>query len=238
MRTPRPRWILLPYSSRRQKNGQSGNYDAAKAQLDGAKAALDIVQKRYDDCSVTSPIAGMVTNVNVEVGQMVSPQVKAATVIDDSGRKVKIQVADLDIDQIQPGTEMNVSLQTLGESCKGSISEISAVSSSSTGMFTVTVSLEEASKVSYIGLTADLRVADSKESSSVYIPVKCIQSDDSGAFVYKVSDGTVTKTAVTQGKKKNAYMEVSEGLAAGDEVVVQSSNALTDGEKVKVLTVK
>ncbi len=220
------------------KNGQSGNYDAAKAQLDGAKAALDIVQKKYDDCSVTSPIAGMVTNVYVEVGQMVSPQVKAATVIDDSGRKVKIQVADLDIDQISLGTEMNVSLQTLGESCKGSVSEISAVSNSSTGMFTVTVSLEEASKVSYIGLIADLRVADGKESSSVYVPAKCIQSDDSGAFVYKVTDGTVVKTAVTQGKKKNAYMEVTEGLAAGDEVVVQSSNELTDGERVKVLTVK
>lgn len=220
------------------RNGQSGNYDAAKAQLDGARAALDIVQKRYDDCSVTSPITGMVTNIYIEVGQMVSPQVKAAAVIDDSGRKVKIQVADLDIDQISLGTEMNVSLQTLGESCKGSISGISSVSDPSTGMFTVTVTLEEASRVSYIGLTADLRVADGKESSSVYVPAKCIQSDESGAFVYKVADGTVVKTAVIQGKKKNAYMEVTEGLAAGDEVVMQSSNELTDGEKVKVLTVK
>ena len=220
------------------RNGQTGNYDVTKAQLDSARASLDIVQKKYDDCKVTSPISGMVTNVYVEVGQMVSPQVKAITVIDDSGKKVKIQVADMDIDQLKTGMAMKVNLQPLGESCQGTISEISAVSNASTGMFTVTVQLEEASKVSYIGLTADLRVSDNKENSSVYIPAKCIQSDDSGAFVYRVSDGSIVKTAITEGKKKNAYYEVSQGLSEGDEVVMQSSSPLEDGKKVQVLTVK
>lgn len=220
------------------RNGQAGNYDITKAQMESAKASLDIVQKKYDDCRVTAPISGMVTNVYVEVGQMVSPQVKAMTVIDDSGIKVKIQVADMDIDQLKTGMPMKVSLQSLGESCQGTVTEMSAVSNASTGMFTVTVQLEEAGKVSYIGLTADLRVSDSKENSSVYIPAKCIQSDDSGTFVYKVSNGTVVKTAITQGKKKNAYYEVAQGLSEGDEVVMQSSSPLEDGKKVQVLTVK
>lgn len=219
-------------------NGQAGNYEVTKAQLDSAKASLDIVQKKFDDCKVTSPISGMVTNVYVEIGQMVSPQVKAMTVIDDSGKKVKIQVADMDIDQLKAGMDMRVSLQPLGESCQGTISEISAVTNASTGMFTVTVQLEEASKVSYIGLTADLRVSDNKENSSVYIPAKCIQSDDSGAFVYKVSDGSAVRTAITEGRKKNAYYEVSQGLSEGDEVVMQSSSPLEDGKRVHVLTVK
>ncbi|GLC79078.1 efflux RND transporter periplasmic adaptor subunit [Lacrimispora brassicae] len=220
------------------RNGQAGNYDITKAQMESAKASLDIVQKKYDDCRVTAPISGMVTNVYVEVGQMVSPQVKAMTVIDDSGIKVKIQVADMDIDQLKTGMSMKVSLQSLGESCQGTVTEMSAVSNASTGMFTVTVQLEEAGKVSYIGLTADLRVSDNKENSSVYIPAKCIQSDDSGTFVYKVSNGTVVKTAITEGKKKNAYYEVSQGLSEGDEVVMQSSSPLEDGKKVQVLTVK
>jgi len=220
------------------RNGQTGNYEVTKAQMDSAKAALDIVQKKYDDCTVTSPITGMITSVYVEVGQMVSTQVKAMAVIDDSGKKVKIQVADMDIDQLKTGMPMNVSLQPLGESCQGTISEMSAVSNASTGMFTVAVQLEEASKVSYIGLTADLRVSENKENSSVYIPAKCIQSDDSGTFVYKVSNGTAVRAAVTKGKKKNAYYEVSQGLSEGDEVVMQSSSSLEDGERVQVLTVK
>lgn len=220
------------------KNGQTSGYDGAKAQLDGARAALDIAQKAYDDCAVKSPIAGMVSDMNLEVGQMVSPQIKAASVIDDSGRQVEIKVADLDIDQLKVGTSMNASLQTLGESCGGIVTEISPVSDPATGMFTVKVALEEASRVSYIGLTADLRVNQSEENASVYVPAKSIRSDDSGSFVFKVTDGTVNKAAVSEGRKKNAYIEVKEGLDEGDEVVVQSSRPLEDGDKVKVLTVK
>nr|WP_314465028.1 efflux RND transporter periplasmic adaptor subunit [uncultured Clostridium sp.] len=220
------------------QNSQKTNCEVTKAQLDSAKAALDIAQKKYNDCMVVSPIKGLVTKINVEAGQTVSPQIKAAIVIDDSGKKVKIKVADMDIDQLKTGTEVDVNLQTLGENLKGSISDISSVSDSSTGMFDVTVSLGEESTNSAIGLMADIRLADNKGENSVYIPAKSVQSDDSGSYVYKVSDGSAVKAPVTLGRKKNAYIEVTKGLAAGEQVVLQSSKPLTDGEKISILTVK
>ncbi len=220
------------------RNSQKTNCDVTKAQLDSAKAALDIAQKKYNDCLVVSPIKGLVTKISVEAGQTVSPQVKAAAVMDDSGKKVEIKVADMDIDQIEAGAEADVSLQTLGENIKGSITDVSSVSDSSTGMFDVTVSLGEDCTNSAIGLMADIRLADNKSENSVYIPAKSVQSDDSGSYVFKVSDNRAEKTPVTLGKKKNAYIEVTEGLTAGDQVILQSSKTLTDGEKISILTVK
>lgn len=220
------------------QNSQTTNGEVTKAQLESAKAALNIAQKKYDDCMVASPIKGLVTKIGVEAGQTVSPQIKAATVIDDSGKNVEIKVADMDIDQIKIGTEVEVNLQTLGENLKGSISDISAVSDSSTGMFLVTVSLGEESSNNAIGLIADIRLVGDKGENSVYIPAKSVQSDDSGAYVYRVSENTVVKTPVTLGKKKNAYIEVTKGLSTGDLVVLQSSKPLTDGEKINILTVK
>jgi len=220
------------------QNSQTTSGEVAKAQLESAKAALNIAQKKYDDCMVASPIKGLVTKINVEAGQTVSPQIKAATVIDDSGKKVEIKVADMDIDQIKAGTEVQVNLQTLGENLKGSISDISAVSDSSTGMFLVTVSLGEESTNSAIGLMADIRLSDNKEKNSVYIPAKSVQSDDTGSYVYKAAKTSAVKVPVTLGKKKNAYIEVTQGLSTGDLVVLQSSKPLTDGEKISILTVK
>lgn len=220
------------------RNGQDGNYDAAKAQKDSAKASLDIAQKRFDDCSVTSPITGMVAKIDVEVGQTVSPQTVGATVIDDSGEKVEIQVADTDISQLKTGMPMTIGLQSAGVTLNGSISKISAVSDSKTGMYTVKVLLDQKEDGPYTGLMADVRAADTKAKGSVFIPEKCILSDDSGTYVYVVSDGTAVKTPVTEGNKKNAYMEITSGLSKGSEVVLQSSKPLTDGMKVKVLTVK
>ena len=220
------------------RNGQDGNYDMTKAQMDSAKAALDIAQKRYDDCAVTAPITGLVTDINVEVGQTVSPQIVGATVIDDSGEKVEIQVADTDIDQLKTGMPMNIGLQSVGKVCSGTVSEIAAVCDAKTGMYKVKIAVEDSEAVSYTGLMADIRAAENEGAGSVYIPAKCIQSDENGDFVYVVSEGRAVKTAVTQGRKKNAYMEVTEGLTEGSEVVVQSSKELTDGVNVRVLSVK
>lgn len=220
------------------RNGQDGNYDSAKAQMDSAKAALDIARKKYDDCTVTSPIAGMITKINVETGQTVSPQLTGATVMDDSGEKVEIQVADTDIDQLAEGMPMDVSLQSAGKTCSGSISEISAVCDAKTGMYTVKIRLDDKDSLHYTGLMADVRASVNEPSASVYIPSKCIFSDDNGDYVYVVSGDQAAKTPVTKGRKKNAYMEITQGLTQGNEVILQSSQALEDGMKVRVLTVK
>ncbi len=220
------------------RNGQDGNYDSAKAQMDSAKAALDIARKKYDDCAVTSPIAGMITKINVETGQTVSPQLTGATVMDDSGEKVEIQVADTDIDQLAEGMPMDVSLQSAGKTCSGSISEISAVCDPKTGMYTVKIRLDDKDSLRYTGLMADVRASVNEPPASVYIPSKCIFSDDNGDYVYVVSGDQAAKTPVTKGRKKNAYMEITQGLTQGNEVILQSSQSLEDGMKVRVLTVK
>lgn len=220
------------------KNGQDGNLSAAKAQADSSKAALDIAQKRFDDCSVTAPITGMVASLPVEPGQTVSPQTVGATIIDDSGEKVEIKVADTDIDQLKDGMPMAVNLQSAGQTLKGNVSEISAVCDPKTGMYTVKVLLDTAAAAHYTGLIADVRAAGNETSGSVFIPDKCIQTDDTGSFVYIVSNGSAVKKAVTAGRKKNAYREVTKGLSQGDEVVMQSSKPLSDGMKVRILTVE
>lgn len=220
------------------KNGQETSYSAAKAQIDSAKAALDIAKKRLDDCAVTAPITGLLTALNVEAGQTVSPQMTTATVMDDSSEKVEIQVADTDIDLLNVGIPMSLNLQSIGKTCSGTITGISSVCNPKTGMYTVTVKLDSGDAHD-TGLIADVRAAGNQPSASVYIPAGCIQTDDSGeSFVYKVSSNTVTKIPVTQGRKKNAYMEITDGLSKGDEVVFQSSGKLTDGTQVRVLTVK
>ena len=105
-------------------------------------------------------------------------------------------------------------------------------------MYTVKILLDRQEDLRYTGLMADVRAAGSQSASSVYIPSKCILSDDSGSYVYAIVNTSVVKTPVTQGRKKNAYMEITQGLEAGSEVVLQSSRNLEDGMKVRVLTVK
>lgn len=220
------------------KNGQETSYNAAAAQLDSARAALEISKKRLSDCAVTAPIEGLVTKLSVEEGQTVSPQMTVATVMDDSSEKVEIQVADTDIDLLLEGMPMNINLQSVGKTCSGSISRISSVCNPKTGMYTVTVTLDDKETARDTGLVADVRSAGDEPSGSVYIPAKCILTENGENYVYTVTGKNVAKTPVTEGRKKNAYMEVTEGLSKGDEVVMQSSRLLKDGMEVRILSVK
>ena len=220
------------------KNSQSGGYDSSSAQLASAQASLDIARKRFDDCSVKAPIDGLVTQINVKPGEMVSPQTAAAVVIDDSGEEVDIQVADTDIGQLAQDMPMDIQFQSIGETARGNVREISPVCDAKTGMYTVKIALSPDSSQSYVGLAANVKVSGSEVSPSVYIPTKCLINEDGSSWVYLVTDGSVSKREVAPGRKKNAYTEITEGLTEGDEVVLQSSKPLTDGSKVRVLTVK
>lgn len=96
------------------------------------------------------------------------------------------------------------------------------------------IRLDDKDSLHYTGLMADVRASVNEPSASVYIPSKCIFSDDNGDYVYVVSGNQAAKMPVTKGRKKNAYMEITQG----NEVILQSSQSLEDGMKVRVLTVK
>lgn len=220
------------------KNGQQAGYDSAKAQLDSAKAALDIAAKRLTDCSVTAPITGIVAMLNIETGQTITPQTPAAAIMDDSGEKVEIKVADTDIGLLQNGMPMTISLQSTGTTLTGSITRISPICDPQTGMYTVTVLLDGNNTIKASGLTADIRATTDKQAGAVYIPAKCITTEDGESCVYTVKNKTAAKTPITPGRKKNAYIEITQGLTEGDQIILQSSQKLKDGMKVHILTVQ
>lgn len=218
------------------QNTQQSTYEAAKAQAESAQAALALAEKQLENCTVTAPISGLVTGVSIELGQTVSPQVQALALLDVSTLETSISVADTDIDLFSVGMPMQLSMQTAGEEAAGSVSEISAVSDAKTGMYTVKVALAEGAPLADIGRIADVRAAENTEGGAVYVPAKSVQSAEDGSYYVFVADGAkVAQTPISVGRRKNAYLEITEGLSEGAQVVVQSSRTLTDGMQVRVL---
>gem|GEM_PF-526889 len=214
---------------------QKSNYENSQAQLSGAQVAVEIATKKISDCTVTAPIDGLVAKINVETGAFVSLQSQLLTLIDDSGLQVNIQVLETDIEQIEPGMVMDIQVQVLGETFAGTVKRIEPFGNARTGMFEVSVLLQETAKPPRLGLTADVRVSGIKPASTVFVPETAIIAEGDQIWVFVVENGSVYKRDVSIVNKKNAYLEV-EGLSAGAEVVVNKSATLTDGVKVQVIT--
>jgi len=64
------------------------------------------------------------------------------------------------------------------------------------------------------------------------VPASALLYKGAEAFVQKVVDGTIRTTPVTAGARAGAEVEVTGGLAEGDEVVSRAGTFVTDGDKV------
>ncbi len=229
------RWETAEAQLKAAQINQKSAYDSAKAQVDNAQAALAIVEKRLADCAVVSPIDGLVTKVQTEIGAYVTAQAPAVTVIDDSGLEAVIQVPEADIGQLMPGMTLQVQIQAMGETYSGTVRKIAAVSDRKTGMFEVKAALPQEVDWSRLGFSTDVRIAPGEAAGSVYVPAKGVTTEGNESWVYLVKDGGVSRRQVVVGEKRNAYLQITTGLATGDEVVIQSSKQLQDGDKVRVI---
>ncbi len=220
---------------------QNSASDNAAAQVESARAAYELAAQRLADCTVKAPIDGQVSQIKIESGSVVSAQTAAMTVVDNSSLKVAVEVLEKDVKRIAEGMEAQVTVQSLGQTCKASVHEIAPSADEQTGMFQVTVVFDPADSGVLSGMAADVRLtdrnagADGTGAAALYVPEKSIVKEDGKSFVYVVGDGRVSKREVRTGLRKNQYIEVEDGLAEGDEVVVQAGGDLEDGARVAVI---
>ncbi len=220
---------------------QNSASDNAAAQVESARAAYELAAQRLADCTVKAPIDGQVSQIKIESGSVVSAQTAAMTVVDNSSLKVAVEVLEKDVKRIAEGMEAQVTVQSLGQTCKASVYEIAPSADEQTGMFQVTVVFDPADSGVLSGMAADVRLtdrnagADGTGAAALYVPEKSIVKEDGKSFVYVVGDGRVSKREVRTGLRKNQYIEVEDGLAEGDEVVVQAGGDLEDGARVAVI---
>lgn len=210
------------------------NTKAAKASAEGAKVAVEIAQKRLDDCTVKAPIDGIVSAVNVKAGDVASQQVEAFHVLGQSGgMKVEANVTESAAAKLSPGMNATVTLAGNGELREGTVSEISPMADTKNGMYLVRVMLADTDGLKD-GMQATVRFAGN-DDGSVLVPQKSILEQDGKSLVYVVRNGKTAATEVVPGNVQGAYIAVA-GLTVGDEVVLQGAEKAAEGDSVRIVS--
>ena len=84
--------------------------NAADARLAQAVAASDLLRKAIADCTVVSPVAGIVTRRPVEAGELVSPGMTVLTVSELDRVHVMLFVTEKDLGRVRLGGEADVTI--------------------------------------------------------------------------------------------------------------------------------
>lgn len=218
----------------------SGAVKADQAQIDAAKLNIEYAR-------ITAPIGGRVGLRLVDAGNMVqsSSTTGLVTITQTQPAAVTFSVPQSNIptllkalhnDQSLPATAFDQ--QGSSELAQGEVQFISNQIDTSTGTVTLKAQFANLDESLYPNQFVNLRLQTSILKQATVIPAQALQLSSDGSFVYVVNkDNTVTRKAVKTGPVFGSDQQaILEGVSAGEQVVTEGIDRLTDGSKVSVVT--
>lgn len=209
----------------------SQNVESSKAALEKVQALsnketsemeLEHLRESLEDYTIYAPIDGFVTVMNANAGEYIATTVAAAEITNLDKMQVSVSIDEYDIAQVEVGENVEIYINALDTYYEGKIARIAkkATVKNDVSYLEAVVEFEADDKISS-GLSAEVKLIKAEEKDTVALPISAIQYDtDNSAYVLlKGTDGKEVKTAVTLGISDGSYVQITEGVKAGDVVL-------------------
>ena len=209
---------------------------SAQAQLQSTQVQLSIMQDNLNRATVTSPISGVVSARNVEVGQLVSGAVMPFTIVQTDTVVVQVSVSETLINLVYVGMEVDVAVQALGgeQSFTGVVTIVAPIANQAS-TFPVRIELDNPDGQIRPGMFSQVTFVQAQSHGNFVVPRNVVLSDGDGQFVYVVEGEHAVRRAVTTGLESGNLVEVTDGLTESDQVVVVGQEFLHEGILVNVV---
>lgn len=217
--------------------------DQYKDSDSSSKDTLDSLREQLADCEVVAPCGGVVTSVNVRVGDINAEKTTILTIEDTSSLKLVATVAEADILQLQEGMTATVTADATGEEeISGTVTRVVRVKSQSTGATDATaggysVEITIDNKDLLIGMAAKAKVMLKEKGEVLAVPYDLIQYDEEGkAFVLVAEvneDGSAVavRKNIEVGEEVDYYTEITGGeLKEGDMLIYDYTFSVVEGQ--------
>ena len=231
-------------------NASLSDYEKAKSTLSNAQSSYEISLKRLDKqrsqvsyTTLTAPMSGIVSSVNVENNEVVRPgqSILIMSLEDAKDIEAQVGVPEKYISQVKQGSPTKIRIPTLSSELEGIITEVGYTSSG--GTYPVITSLSNPTNEVRPGMPVEVTFTfgDEYQETQLIVPVKAVGEDESGQFVYILSPineevHEAKKTKVEIGSLTSGGFIVRSGLSQDQIVAVAGLRILYDGMKVALLT--
>jgi membrane fusion protein (multidrug efflux system) len=213
----------------------------ARANLEDAKAQLRDAEIQLSYTEIKSPIAGRIGRAVVSPGNLVSPDSGVlATVVSETPIRVLFPVTQRELLEAKrdasigdpPAVRLKLADGSLYKE-KGKLDFIDITVDPKTDGQIIRATFDNKDNLLTDGQTVRVILEDNKPKAMVTVPQQAIALDQTGPYLFTVDDKNVVHLQrVKTGNARSGQLVITEGLKAGDKVVVQGQQRIRDGMTV------
>jgi len=207
----------------------------AEASLAQVRAETAIAAQQLSRCAVKAPFAGRVARRLVDPGAMLATGTPLLTLVDDSVLEFRAAVPSADYGKIKIGATVEVTVDGRTPH-PGRVARINPLVEERTRAFDVVVAVPGGPGL-VGGLFARATVRVGHVTGALVVPPAALIRDGSQpnqADTFVVAGGKAERRSVTLGVEGPAAIQITDGLQAGDLVVLDPPTALASGAPVDV----
>jgi len=196
------------------------------------RSSLDFARKNLDDLNVRAPIAGKLSGFNIEVGQSIERGGRLGQIDDPDGFKLNVRIDEyylgrVDLEQVAVAEHNNRSFDMEIAKIYPQVKD---------GQFEVDMAFSEEPVGVRRGQTLQLRLTLGDNTGALLIPNGSFYQETGGNWIFVVSpDGSeAIKRPVRLGRRNTSFIEVLDGLEAGEKVVTSPYTSYADMDRLSL----
>ncbi len=208
--------------------------EKAELALRSAKVQRELLLAQISKTSIKAPFNGFVTAKLTELGAFAAPGVPLFQITDISKLKFTIQVSENDLSNFEMAQIVSVSADAYPDLMLNAKTILIGSKANMGSSFPVQFEVNNTKNHSIkSGMFGKLKLSEGGQSKGLIIPASVIIGSGEDTQVYKVVNGKAVLHSVHISQKLNDQVLISEGLKAGDKIVVSGFINLFNGANTK-----
>ena len=195
------------------------------------RSALSLARQQLADSVLHAPIDGAVRERLVSVGEYLAAGSPVVRLVRIHPLRLRVAVPERDAAAIRVGQEVRVHLEGDSMEHAGRVARLSPAIQEQNRTLAVEAEVANRQGVLRPGAFARAEIVVEAARPAVLVPVKAIVTFAGLERVFGVKDGLAVEKRIRTGRRVGDRVEVLDGLASGEQVVVEPGN-LTGGQPV------
>jgi RND family efflux transporter MFP subunit len=215
-----PRQELVTFTSR---------YHAAQARLELAKL-------RVQRSIIQAPVSGLAISRHVDTGEVVSPGARITTIHQVSKLKASVGIPENDLSSFRIGGEATLEVDAYpGRVFEGKIYFLGSAASEKNRTFPSEIEIANHEEELRPGMIAKVFLAKRHYDRALVVPRDALLERDQGSVAFVSENDRAQERPVVLGPVEGNRVVITEGLEAGESLIVSGHRNLVNGQPIRVV---